>query len=145
MAKGEHVNGGRAATVIRMPSVASGVDFSTVVASHYKNLKALAEANKLALEGMQAVVSRQCEIGQQTLQEFSSMIAEFAQRSGSPVDRLAKHAEYSKQALEKGVSHTREIRDVMRKSSADAANVIIRRMTESLDEVREFASKASAT
>jgi hypothetical protein len=33
----------------------------------------------------------------------------------------------------------------MRKSSADAANVIIKRMTESLDEVREFASKASAT
>ena len=126
-----------------MPSVASGVDFSTVVASHYKNLKALTEANKLALEGMQAVVSRQCEIGQQALKEFSSMIAEFAQPNGLPV-RLAKHAEYSKQALEKGVSHTREIRDVMRKSSADAANVIIRRMTESLDEVREFASNVSA-
>jgi hypothetical protein len=33
----------------------------------------------------------------------------------------------------------------MRKSSTEAANVIIRRMTESLDEVREFASKVSAT
>ena len=139
MAKGEDGNGGKAV------SVASGIDFGALARSHYKNLKALAEANKLALEGMQAVVSRQCEIGRQAMNEFSSMIAEFAQRSGSPEDRLAKHAEYSKQALEKGVSHTREIRDVMRKSSTEAANVIIRRMTESLDEVRELASKASAT
>ena len=94
MAKGEDGNGGKAV------SVASGVDFNTVVASHYKNLRALSEANKLALEGMQAVVSRRCEIGRQAMNEFSSIIAEFAQPNGSPGDRLAKHAEYSKQALD---------------------------------------------
>lgn len=124
----------------RMP----GIDLEAVAASQRKNIEALTQANQLAVEGVQAVVRRQVEIARQAMEEFSTMFRDFVQPNGSPEDRLAKQAEYSKQALEKGLSNARELTELMTKANTEAFNVINKRVTESLDEVRDFAKKRVA-
>jgi phasin family protein len=124
----------------RMP----GVDLEAVAASQRKNIEALTQANQLAVEGVQAVVRRQVEIARQAMEEFSSMFRDFVQPNGSPEDRLAKQAEYSKQALEKGLTNARELTELMTKANTEAFNVLNKRVTESLDEVRDFAKKRVA-
>ena len=43
--------------------------------------------------------------------------------------------------LEKGISNARELTELMTKANTEALNVINKRVTESFDEVRDFAQK----
>jgi phasin family protein len=122
-----------------------GIDLEAAVASQRKNIEALTQANQLAVEGVQAVMRRQVEITRQAMEDFSAMFRDFVQPNGSPEDRVAKQAEYSKQAIEKGLSHAKELTELVTKANSEAFNVINKRVTESLDEVRDFAKKRVAT
>ena len=119
------------------------VDVDAVVASQRKNIEALTQANQLAVEGVQALARRQVEIARQAMEEFSVMIRDLAQPV-SPEDRIAKQAEFSKVALEKGLTNARELTEMVAKANTEAFNVINKRLTESLDEVREYATKKRA-
>lgn len=118
-----------------------GLDFEAVTAIQRKNLEAFTQANQLAVEGVQAVVRRQVEIAREAMDEFSAMFRDFVQPAGSPEDRFAKQAEYSKHALEKGLANARELTELVTKANTEAFNVINKRVTEGLDEVRDFAKK----
>jgi phasin family protein len=117
------------------------VDLETVVAMQRKNMEALTQANQLAIEGAQAVLRYQLEMTRRTMEEFSSMFGSFLQPNGSMEERLAKQAEFSKTALEKGMSNARELSDLVTKANSEAFNVISRRVTETLEEIRDLAKK----
>jgi len=117
-----------------------GIDVDAVVAAQRKNIEALTQANQLAVEGVQAVARRQVEIARQAIDEFQAIVREFA-TPGSPEDRIAKQAEYSKQALEKGIANARELTEMVTKANTEAFNVLNKRVTESFEEVRDFAKK----
>ena len=121
-----------------------GVDLEAAVASQRKNIEALTQANQLAVEGVQALMRRQVEITRQAIEDFSAMFRDFVQPNGSPEDRFAKQAEYSKHAIEKGLSNAKELTELVTKANTEAFNVINKRVTESLDEVRDFAKKRVA-
>jgi phasin family protein len=106
-----------------------------------KNMEALTQANQLALEGAQAVLRHQLELTRRSMEEFQSMFTSFFQPNGSMEDRLAKQAEFSKTALEKGLSNAREITDLMTKANSEAFNVLSRRVTETLEELQSYAKK----
>ncbi len=118
-----------------------GIDLEAAVASQRKNLEALTQANQLAVEGVQAVLRRQAEITRQAMEDFSAMFRDFVQPNGSPEDRIAKQAEYSKQAIEKSLSNAKELTEMVTKANTEAFNVINKRVTDSLDEVRDFAKQ----
>jgi phasin family protein len=118
-----------------------GIDVEAAVASQRKNIEALTQANQLAVEGVQALMRRQVEITRQAVEDFSAMFRDFVQPNGTPEDRIVKQAEYSKLALEKGLSNAKELTELVTKANTEAFNVINKRVTESLDEVRDFAKK----
>jgi phasin family protein len=123
----------------RVPSL----DVEAVVASQRKNIEALTQANQLAVEGVQAVARRQVEIARQAIEELSAMVQGFTQ-PGTPEERLAKQAELAKAALERGLSNARELTELVTKANTEAFNVINKRVTEGLDEIRDFAKKRVA-
>lgn len=120
---------------------APGLDVSALVAMQRKNIEALTEANQLALEGAQAVLRHQLELTRRTMEQFGQMLNGFMQPNGSMEDRLAKQAEYSKSALEAGMTNARELADLVTKANSDAVNVLARRVTETLEELRDLATK----
>jgi len=118
-------------------------DVEAVWAAQRRNIEALTQANQLAVEGAHAVVKRQIEITQQAFEDFSVLMREMTQPV-SPEDRIAKHTEYTKKMIDKGLSNGREIAGMAAKTGTEAAEVLQKRTTESLDEMRAFASKSAA-
>src|SRR5437764_2234521 len=83
-------------------------DVEAAWAAQRRNIEALSQANQLAVESVQAVARRQIELTRETFEGFSTLMRDLA-TPVSTEDRIAKNAEYMKQMLEKGASHSREI------------------------------------
>jgi phasin family protein len=83
-------------------------DVEAMWAAQRRNIEALSQANQLAVEGAHAVVKRQIEMTQQTFEDLSTLVREMTQPA-STEDRIAKHTEYTKKMIDKGLSHGREI------------------------------------
>ena len=118
-------------------------DVEALMASQRRNIEALSQANQLAVEGMQAVAKRQIEIARQAIEDMSALLRDLAQPT-STEDRIAKNTEYAKQMLERSLNHGREITLLATKAGTEAADVLRKRATEGLDELRDFAKQQSA-
>jgi phasin family protein len=118
-------------------------DVEAMWAAQRRNIEAFSQANQLAVEGAHAVVKRNIEITQQTFEDLSTLMREMTQPA-STEDRIAKHTEYTKKMIDKGLSHGREIATMTVKTGTEAAEVLQKRTTEGLDEMRAFACKAAA-
>jgi phasin family protein len=116
-------------------------DVEAVTASQRKTLSALSQANQLAFEAAQALMRRQVEIGRQAMDDFSALLRDFVQPNGSPADRMARQADYSMAAIEKSLSNALELSELVAKANGEAFGILNKRVTESLDEVRDFATK----
>ncbi len=119
-----------------------GVDVDAILASQRKNIEAVTAANQLAIEGMQAVVRRQAEILRTTLEETGTILTEVL-GAGAPEDKAAKQAELVKSAFENALSNMKELAELVAKSNTEAANVISKRVSEGLEELKTALAKAS--
>ncbi|MEO5336372.1 MAG: phasin family protein [Magnetospirillum sp. WYHS-4] len=115
-----------------------GVDMNAVIDSQRKNLEAVTQANRVALEGMQAFAKRQAEILQQTLGETVAAV-ESLTGSGTPQEATAKQADLVKTAYEKALANMKELAELVAKSNAEAGETINKRIAESLDEIKKAA------
>jgi phasin family protein len=108
-----------------------------LVTNQRKNLEALADANKLALEGMQAVARRQTEMVNQGVEELSEA---FNELMGAETfeDRAGKQADLAKTAYQTVLANFWDLGEMITKSNSRAFGVINKRVAESLDEVKEL-------
>jgi phasin family protein len=118
-------------------------DVEAMWAAQRRNLEAFTQANQLAVEGAHALVKRQIEMTQQTFEDLSTLVREMSQPS-STEDRIAKHTEYTKKVIDKSLTHGREIAALAAKAGSEATEVLQRRTTEGLDEMRALACKSAA-
>ncbi len=119
------------------------IDVEAVWASQRRTIEALSQANQLAVEGAHALVKRQIEMTQQTLEEFATLVRDMAQPS-STEERIVKHTEFTKKMIDKGLTHGREVATLAAKTGTDATEVLQRRAAEGLDEMKAFACKSAA-
>jgi len=117
---------------MKLPAVPN---VEAVLAAHKRNLESLSEANKIALEGAQAVAKRHLEIMQQTATEMTETLRSISSTDGSQA-KAAKQADLLKSAYEHAVSNAKELADLIQKSNSDAIGVLNRRFSEALDEVK---------
>jgi phasin family protein len=110
------------------------------VAANRKNMETIAAANRVALEGAQAVARRHGEIMQQSMAEVSEAMKAFTSVE-SPQARAAKQAELLKQTYERAVANMKEIGDLIQRSNAEAVELLNKRFAEALDEVKALAAK----
>lgn len=101
---------------MKLPAVP---DVEAVLSAHKRNLEALTEANRVALEGAQAVARRHMEILQSTMSGLTETLKDLSV-TGTPTSRAAKQAELLKQAYENAVANTKELGDLIQKSNAEA-------------------------
>ncbi|HTV46795.1 MAG TPA: phasin family protein [Stellaceae bacterium] len=118
-------------------------DVEAVWAAQRRNIEALSQANHAAVEGVNALARRQMELTRETFEGFSALLREMAQPT-SAEDRIAKNTEYVKQMLEKGVNHSREVATIAAKAGSEAAEILHKRASEGLDEIRSFACQQAA-
>jgi phasin family protein len=86
-------------------------------------------------EGGRAVFAKQQEILAEVGREARQMIADF-KPGGSPQEVMTKQAELAKRMFEATVRNTRDVAELVQKSSSEAPKIILDRMRESFAEAR---------
>jgi len=115
-------------------------DFKTMMEAQRKNIQALTEANKCAMQGWQALAQRQTEMVSQFVQENSGIAREtFA--DGTPQDKIAKGTEMMKSSIEKSIQNSQELVELCRKCVGDAAEIINQRTMATMNEMKASAKK----
>jgi phasin family protein len=102
--------------------------------AHQRNFEALTAANRIALEGAQAVARRHMEIMQQTMAELTETLTALAS-AAAPQDQAAKQAELLKSAYEKAVANSRELADLIQRANGEAVGTLNARVTAAIDEL----------
>ncbi|MBB4266781.1 phasin family protein [Roseospira visakhapatnamensis] len=120
-----------------------GLDLDAILESQKKNVEALTHANKLAFEGMQAVMQRQAELLRQSMEEYAKSAQSFGDMK-DPQDAMARHTEMAKQAFERMISNMREMSELMAKSNNEVFELLNKRFSETLEEMKKMMEKAEA-
>jgi phasin family protein len=116
-------------------------DMEAVLAAHKRNLEALTDANRVALEGAQAVARRHMEIMQSTMSGLTSSLQNISM-TDTPATRAAKQTDLLKQAYENAVANTRELGDLIQKSNAEAMQKLNTRFSEAMSEMKALFKKS---
>jgi len=124
---------------IKLPAVP---DSAALLAAHRRNVEALSAANRIALEGAQAVAKRHMEIMQQTMSELSDSLRALS-GAEAPSAKAARQTELLKRAYERTVSNTKELTDLIQRANAEAIGTLNHRFVEAMDEVKLLAGKAA--
>ena len=117
-----------------------GFDVEAMVASQRKNIEALSEANHRAYEGLQAVVKRQAEILRQTMDEVAHAAKDMTE-PGAVHDKAAKQADLAKEAFERALANARELAEMIAKANSEAFDLLNKRFTQNLEDLRESFTK----
>ena len=118
-------------------------DVDALMAAHRRNLEVLAEANRLAMEGAQAMLKRQAELAQQAMSAFTEGLQELA-KAEAPGAKAARQAKLMKEAYERSVRNTQEMADLIRRANADALTLLNKRIGEAMEEVEALLAKAGS-
>ncbi|MEE9139664.1 MAG: phasin family protein [Alphaproteobacteria bacterium] len=115
------------------------INFEAAMASQRKNFEALAQANKLALEGAQVFARRQGEMMSEGAEVFSGALNKLVS-AGSFEDQAVKQAEFAKTAYQKALANFWELGELVNKSNSRTFGIINKRVTDTLDEVKTVVS-----
>jgi len=115
-------------------------DVEALASAQRRNFEALSAANKVALEGAQAVARRHMEILQQSMSDMTQAMQSMAGNK-DPQSQATKQAEMLKTAYERAVGNMREVADLIQKSNGEALSVLNQRFTEAMDEVKTMVAK----
>ena len=115
-------------------------DMTKIMEHHQKNLDAMTRSWQAAAGGATAVAAKQREIFERTVKDMTAMAQEY-KPTGSPQEILAKQGEFAKKAMEAAIANTRDIAELVQKSSTDALKVIHDRMHDSYQEIRSTLEK----
>jgi phasin family protein len=126
-------------TEIRFPSMIP--DSGALLAAHRRNMEVLSNANRLALEGAQAVARRHMEIMQHTMTELTEHMRELT-AAETPQAKAARQAELVKKSYEHAVANIRELSDLIQRSNGEALAVLTERFKEAMDEIKGLLEKS---
>jgi len=124
----------------RLPSLP---DADTLAAAQRRNIEALSAANKVALEGAQAVARRHMEILQQSVSDMTQAMQSISS-GATPQEKAVKQAEVLKNSYGQAVANMQELAELIQKSNAEALAVLNKRFAEAMDEIRSLMGKAES-
>ncbi len=104
-----------------------GIDIAAIVESQKKDMEALAEANRQAYEGIQALARRRNEILMESLTQWQA-----AMKDATGPDALSKQAERAREGVQKAMVDMRELADMEAASRSKAWKVVQDRFQENL-------------
>lgn len=119
---------------------ASPFDLKLVMEAQRKNMQAIAQANQMVMQGWQTMAQRQAEMVSQFVQDNSSLARE-TMKEGTAQDKFSKQADIAKKACEKSMLNSQELIEIMRKSTFETAEVLSKRMIDSISEIKSSANK----
>ncbi|SJZ34123.1 phasin family protein [Enhydrobacter aerosaccus] len=115
-------------------------DMNKIMEHQQKNIDAISRSWEAVASGATAMANKQREIFEAAMKDAGEMVQHY-QPTGSPQEIFAKQSEFAKKAAEAAIRNTRDIAELVQKSSAEAFKIIQDRMHESYDEIRRSLEK----
>ena len=117
-------------------------DMTKIMEHHQKNLEAMTRSWQAMAEGASGIANKQKEIFEAAMKDMAEM-AQSYKPGGNPQDVMAKQAEFAKKAMEAAIANTKDIAELVQKSSTEAFKIVQDRMKESYEEIRTSVEKKS--
>lgn len=117
-------------------------DMTKIMEHHQKNLDAMTRSWQAVAGGANEIAKKQREIFEAAVKDVTAMVQEY-KPGGSAQEVLTKQAEFTKKAMEAAITNTRDIAELVQKSSTEAFKIVQERMKESYDEIRASVEKKS--
>ena len=114
-----------------------GVDMTSIIEARRKDIEALAEANKIAYEGMQALVQKQAEILRTTMEGMQASATGMT-AGDNPLANAGKQGELAQQSVQKAFANMRELAEMACKSQTEAFTVISQRAMQNIEEMKKL-------
>jgi phasin family protein len=112
------------------------MDIERVIEHHRRNLEALEQSARAASTGASAIMKRQREMLQETLDEISSMAHNY-RAPATPQELVEKQTDFARKSFETAVKNTSEMADLVRKSGYESLDILRQRIREGMAEIRE--------
>jgi phasin family protein len=117
-------------------------DMSKFMEQHQKNLDAMTKSWQAMASGATEIASKQRTIFEETMKEVTAMVQNY-KPGGGPHEIVAKQAEFAKKAMEAAIANTRDVAELMQKSTGEAFRIVQDRMKESYEEIKASLEKKS--
>ncbi|MFM0493347.1 TIGR01841 family phasin [Paraburkholderia caledonica] len=111
-----------------------GVDMTSLLEARRKDVEALAEANTLAYEGMQALVRKQTEMLNASAREIQAAAGRMS--GENPMESMAQRRDFVQQALKTAFENMRELAEMAQKSQTEALAAISKRAEQTMRELK---------
>jgi len=118
-------------------------DLGVALETQRKNIEALTEAQQITVENLQAIAQRQAELLTQMVQDNTSL-AQQIMAEGTPEEKISRQTDLVRKSYERSVSNLTELSDMVVKSNREAGEVISKRVTASLAELKTGMEKSPA-
>ena len=115
-------------------------DMNRIMEHHQKNLEAMTRSWQAMASGAGELASKQRAILEEAVKDVTAIVQEY-KPGGSPQEIMAKQTEFAKKAMEAAIANTRDIAELVQKSSTEAFKIVQDRMKESYDEIRASVEK----
>lgn len=113
-----------------------GIDMNAIVEARRKDIEALAEANRIAFQGMQALAQKQAEILQKSMQEAQAAMQ--GMTANPSAANAGNQGELIQKAFQKALSNMRELAEMAGRSQAQAMEVVGKRVQENIEETKKL-------
>lgn len=110
-------------------------DMTKIMEQHQKNLDAFTKSWQTAAAGASAVATKQREILEAAVKQVTEIAKEY-KPAGNPQEIFAKQGEFAKKAMEAAIANTKDLAELVQKSSTEALHIIQQRMKDSFEEIR---------
>jgi phasin family protein len=107
-----------------------GIDMSAMVEARRKDIEALTQANKVALEGLQSLAQKQAEILRESMEGAQSAMQRLA--TGTTLANPAQQGELVQQAFQKALANMQALAEMAGKSQAEAFEIISKRVQQNI-------------
>jgi len=110
-----------------------GLNAGALLEGRRKDIEALAQANRIAVDGVQEIVRKQGQILQETLQELQTLVRALP---ASLAQDPTKVAGFVQKVLHETFGSMRDLAELARKSQTDALHVVSERVQRNIEELR---------
>jgi phasin family protein len=117
-----------------------GFDMEAIMQANRRNAEAFTQAGQRAMQNMQAIMQRSNEMAREGWQETVALASQ-AMAGGTPQEKIAKQTEVTKSSIEKAVSNSRELTEMLTKCNMETAEALTTCMTETMETVRNACSR----
>jgi len=117
------------------------IDKESMMMSHRKNMEALTEANRMAIEVMKSISQLQSQYVKQTFEDFSSVMKDAMAHPPASKEALNAHAGHIKTHMEKAMNHGSTVAKTLSESHKGIFDIMHKRYSENMGEMIDVREK----